>query len=646
MTKKMKNPLSVYIVAILKLLLDAALIVVFSDKLTAWKVFDEIPGLHNRVLTLAKDYLKLDLQISLRTFFILCAAAFAVLYLLLLATLKIRRKTGYLLFSLLFVFDAVFLMQPAKTLMLFVLCSLILLCLRIRGSWRYVPVFALIAGYALWRNVYLLGILPLFLLAIIWRRSDKWGFRAFLVLVTAVCLLYQFGFLEMLLHARGSAGGATFLQNLYEDEEIVGHISYFLINYAAIVGRILFPYEVFTKSTHHAWPFFFLQIGALALYIRTFLYLIDVDFRKGHYKEDDRIQHDVLSFILSFIAVQALCEPDLGQVFRHMTGLMPCYLYLLFEANHRHYKPAILRDFAGTCPLIFFHCGGEDYVYDVLEKAGKVCGSRNVILLGDEANRGFSTNWYRAEDYLKEAAEEFHQIFRHIGRDGGEDFEKTCFDRHFALAAFCREKGIEECFFLDSDVLLYQNPVENHDPALGFGCCNAKLPTSLGEAAAPHFLYWKTAQLENFLQFIIRVYSSESTWLEDVSRISESEAYSNKEITDGTLLTAWKRISEGRSKDFAFCNFSTIVNGQTCDYCLTSADNAVQDEYVMSRLCGTKKLHFHKGTPILTTGDGQKVTARLLHCKDKKEAYTDLLAKGSNFAPAYVLRRIGHWIMR
>lgn len=634
-------------VAVLKLLLDAVLIYAFSDKLTEWKVYDEIPGLHNRVLTLAKEYLNLDLHMSLHTFYIICAVAFAVLYLVMIATLKIRRKGGYLLFSLLFPFDAIFMMQPAKTLVIFVLCCLILLCLRIKSGWRYLPVFALIASYAVWRNIYLLGILPLFLLAIIWRKSDKWGFRAFLVFVAAVCLLYQFGFLDMLPHARGNAGGATFLNNIYEDEEIFGHISYFLINYAAILGRVVFPYEVFTKSVHHAWPFFFLQIGALLLYIRTFLYLIDVDFRKGHYKEDDRIRHDVLSFILSFVAIQALCEPDLGQVFRHMTGLIPCYLYLLFEADNHYYKPAISREFAGTCPVIFFHRGGDDYVYDVLEKAGKVCGSQNVILLGDEDNRGFSTNWYCADDYLKENAEKFHQIFRHIGMEGASDFERTCFDRHFALAAFCKEKGIEECFFLDSDVLLYQNPIENHDTTLSFGCCNAKLPTSLGEVAAPHFLYWKMPQLDRFLRFVVQVYSSESNWLEDVSnQNAESEAYSNKEITDATLLTAWKRINISRNHEFVFRNFAEITDEQTCDYSLTSADNAVQDEYLMSGLRGTKKLQFRKGAPILTTKEGQKVTAKLLHCKEKTEPYAHLLAKGSNFGPAYLLHRIGYAIMK
>lgn len=646
MKKTLKNPLSVYLAAITKLVLDAILIVAFADKLTAWKVFDEIPGLHDKAVTLAKSYLHIDLTISLRAFFLLCAAGFAVLYLLLIATLRIRNRTGYLLYSLVFVFDAIFLMQPAKTLVLFLLCTLVLLCLRIKGSWRYVPVFALIAGYALWRNIYLLGILPLFFLAILWRRSDKWGFRAFLLMVVSFCLLYQFGYLQMLPHARGYEGGATFLNNRFEDEELMGHVSYFLVNYAVILGRILVPYEVFTKSACHAWPFFFLQLGAIVLYLRTFLYLIDVDFTKGNYREDDRIQYDALAFVLSFVAILALCEPDLGQVFRHMTGLTPFFLYLLFEANHRHYKPVLSREFAGTCPVIFFHHGDEDYVYDAIEKAGRICGSQNVILLGDKSNQGFSTNWYCSEDYLKEDAKKFHQFFRHIGREGADDFEKTCFDRHFALASFCREKGITECFFLDSDVLIYENPLNYRDASVCFGCCNAKLPISLGEVAAPHFLYWKTAQLEQFLKFVVRVYSSETKWLEDVSnQVPEADGYSNQEITDGILLTAWKRISEEQNPDFVFRDFSMITDECTCDYSLTSADNEIMDEYVMNRLLGIKKFHFEKGLPILTAKDGRKVTARILHCQNKKEAYTSLLVKASNFTPMYLLRRIGHKIM-
>lgn len=641
--RQRRNPRSVYLAALCKLCLDALLIVLFADRLTEWKVFGEVAGLYEKTSAFLEK--TLHVSVGIRTFFLAGAVLWALLYLLMLSTLKIRNRTGYLYFSLFFIFDAVFLMQPSKTVLLFALCTLLLLLFRLKSGWRYVPAALLLAGYALWMNPYLLAILPLFALALVWRHSEKWGFRLFLLYLIALCLTYQFEYLDFLPHARGTSDSPTFFANLFEDEEIYGHISYYLINYLVTLLRILFPVELFFRSTPHSCLFFPVQLGALLLCFRTVWYLLDVDWKR-EVRPNDRMTHDVLTFVLSFVALQAVYEPDLGQVFRHMTGLTPCYLYLLFEANHRHEKPFVERSFSGTCPVIFFHRGGEDYVYDALQKAGEICGSQNVILLGDEANRGFTSNWYPADAYLGERAQKFHEVYRHISEHHSEEFEITCFDRHFALYEFCAEKEIPSCFFCDSDVLLYHNPAEDDYSCVDFACCSAELPVSLGEASSPHFTYWRQEYLSQFLDFVTHVYSSQTAWLEDVSKqASESETYTNTDISDTVLLTAWKRIITGQDKAFTFRNHDEISDGRVCDHNMTSSDNEKTGQFRYSRALGIKKLRFRKGEPVLTTTEGEKVAATVLHCQAAREAYTYPLTRGSNCKLWYWLNRVGHKLM-
>ncbi len=618
-----RNVFSVYAAAIVKLALNAGLLALFADKLTEWKVWEDATGLTRPQ----------------------AALLFALLYLLMLATLPIRNRIGYLYFALLFPFDALFLMQPTKTLLLFAFCTVLLLVLRLKTPLRYVLAALLLAAFSLWQNPYLLIILPLFSLALLWRRSEKWGFRLFLFYLLVLCVAYQFEALDFLPHARGTSGGATFLNNLFEDEELYGHISYFLANSLAILARILFPIEVLFKSARHAWVFLPIQLGALFLYGKTIRYLIDVDW-KNPVRSGDRMLHDVLNFVLCFVAAQSIYEPDLGQVFRHMMGLTPCFLYLLFEANRRHERPFVQRDFTGSCPVIFFHRGGEDYVYDVLRQACKVCGGQNVILLGDEANRGFTSNWYAADDYLGERAKKFQEVYSHISENLTEEFERTCFDRHFALYEFCAQKGISRCFFGDSDILLYHDPTQDDYSAVDFACCTAQLPVSLGEASSPHFTYWRLTYLSQFLDFITQVYTSQKAWLEEVSKQpSASGEYQNGDITDTVLLTAWKRILTEQGGTLAFRNHNAVNDGRVCDHNLTSADNAKVGQFRYSSLLGIKKIRFRNHIPMLTQTDGTPVAATLLHVQTARDYYTYPLAHESGCKLWYLLNRIGHKLM-
>ena len=601
-SEKVRNRLSVYVIACAKLLLDAVLIFFFYDKLKSWDIFGNLLMRYIR-FTLVSVKL-IHIKLSFREFWLLFAAAFAILYLLMMTQLQVRNKGTYLLFSLFYIFDAVFLMQPTKTLLLFAMLVFFLHILRKETPLRYVFFLAAIGLYGWFINRFVLILIPVYLIVFIWRKSDRFGLRVLLLSVVGICVLYQLSRLAFLPYARPDSTAASRIANLFPEDNIIPHVSYYLLNLLYIFAKLLFPFDVIGKCFRHVWVLPFLQLTAVFIFLRAFWYQIDADWKHG-IRHRDVMTQDVLVFLFSYVLIQSIYAADYHSAMNEMMGLVPFYFYLLFESDHRPYKMRAERDFKGTRPVIVCHQGNEDYVYDCLRQAGKVCGGENIILLGDEKNQGFCSNHYLFSDYCGEEAEHFREIYTHLSDSRSYEFELRCFIRHFALYDFCRKHNIRECFFLDSDVLVFEDLTKLPLNGTDFACCNLELPVTLGENDSPHVLYWKIDRLRQFLDFLLHTYSSETKWLEEVRRRETGSTGNPKgDITDMTLLTAWRRISSEYDSTFRSRNLAVTTNDLVFDLSLTSANNSVENEFVFDRSRKIKKVTFCNGVPFFTRADG------------------------------------------
>ncbi|GED71106.1 hypothetical protein BRE01_48080 [Brevibacillus reuszeri] len=111
-----------------------------------------------------------------------------------------------------------------------------------------------------------------------------------------------------------------------------------------------------------------------------------------------------------------------------------------------------------TLPIIFMHRGDDDYLTFSLRQAKLSNPHSPVYLLGKEANRKFATAGIIHEqlDNHMTTAKAFAQVYQHMHVMSYE-YNLFCFQRWFILRDFMRKNGMQSCFYLDSDVMLYTN---------------------------------------------------------------------------------------------------------------------------------------------------------------------------------------------
>lgn len=624
-----RNTYKIFLLGILKLAWNGLLIFLLYDRLKTFGIYDDVPELY---LSL-KDRLG---GLTYRDFLLAGAAVSAILYMLALTQIRIRNRSGYALFAVLFVLDGFILLMPTVELVTVAFCILLLLLLRLKSNWRYLACALLVVVYALLLSPYALLVIPVYAIVRLWQKDANWGIRVAIVLILAFCVLYQAGYLMFLLDLRPETSNPYLFDKIFATESYPGHASYYLIDYLSVLARLLLPYGLLTNGLSWSMLYAVVAVGLTIFLIYNMYYLLTLDWKQPM-SRDNRLLADVTAIFLILFATHAIYEQGYVAFYRHLFTYYPLLLYLFFGANRRAPKPQLERDFTGTRPVIFFHKGADDYVYDVLDHAGKVCGHRNIVLLGDESNRGYTSNWYSFDDYCKGEAEEFAQIYNHISETSYE-FELTCFQRHFALYAFMQEKGIEECFLCDSDVLIYENLSELPLDDIDFGCSSANYSVCLGECASPHCTYWSSTRLRQFLDFVIHVYKARTDWLMDVSK-KQKEELADGNITDMILLTAWRKIVDDYDANFRYRNFDRIEDGHVFDHRLSSPDNLVTNEYRFSKMLGIKLVRFIKKQPYLYTQDKTPIKACTLHCQDCKH-YVRLLSRRKNGRAAYVLSRM------
>src|SRR5437870_5654360 len=108
-----------------------------------------------------------------------------------------------------------------------------------------------------------------------------------------------------------------------------------------------------------------------------------------------------------------------------------------------------------SIPIVFFHKGDAWYLWYTLRQARLTNPEAPIYLLGDVHCRRYD----RFAEFVDlrpydAAAREFAGLYVHLSTNHA-DFELVCFQRWFVLREFMREKGLDRCVYLDSDVMAY-----------------------------------------------------------------------------------------------------------------------------------------------------------------------------------------------
>lgn len=108
-------------------------------------------------------------------------------------------------------------------------------------------------------------------------------------------------------------------------------------------------------------------------------------------------------------------------------------------------------------PIIFIHKGNSWYLTYTLYQAHVTNPDSPIYLIGDNDTKHFP-KWVTHISYSQydSYSQKLRDVYQHKSILG-KDFELLCIERWFVLYEFLVDKQIDNCIYLDSDILVYSN---------------------------------------------------------------------------------------------------------------------------------------------------------------------------------------------
>ena len=259
-------------------------------------------------------------------------------------------------------------------------------------------------------------------------------------------------------------------------------------------------------------------------------------------------------------------------------------------------------------PIVFIHAGTSPYLpITLLQVAHASPGSRRVLLgdggswqLGQLAERAPMAHFWRRATVLG-------QTFVNLSTNAS-DFELVCLQRWCCLLEWMEHEKVEQCLYLDSDVLLYQ-PAEvlatTLPPHTGM--------TVAGISAHTNFVMDR-AILAAFCDHILNAYASASAIAalrEEYRVFSLTNAAGG--ISDMSFLSSFRDSHPG-----AVADISSPQGGTAFDITINYTAHYEADTR------GLKRISWQHGLPYAhQIQTGEPVQMATLHFQGASKAYID-----------------------
>jgi len=261
--------------------------------------------------------------------------------------------------------------------------------------------------------------------------------------------------------------------------------------------------------------------------------------------------------------------------------------------------------------LIAFFGHAPEYLKIALQSAADF--NNQVILVGDEANRGF---WKDHWDTSRSRLVKFDEFKRSYVKmtDYPEHYEMSFWRRPFAVEMWMRSEGVDRVWLLDSDVVTFADYSRDVMPSLPSECCAALMAPQNQDnfiwAVTLHFSYWTLDALTDFTSFCIEAYRDPGirSKLETKYRW-HVENQKPGGICENTMLYLW-----GERYGNRIWNLAKVYNGVVGDMQISSPNNYIRQEYEMHR--GFKKLTFKDDIPYgFNRILGENIRFLCIHCQ-------------------------------
>lgn len=228
------------------------------------------------------------------------------------------------------------------------------------------------------------------------------------------------------------------------------------------------------------------------------------------------------------------------------------------RANAQSDEPAKRRNTASTgfLPIVFIHKHNAEHLKYSFAQAKKSNPGSTVFVLGDDSNNQYDgVEHHQFRDYFGGAAR-FEEIYKHYSTHP-IDFELICFQRWFILREFLTANKIDQCVYLDSDVLLYADVTEDLKKFARFDF------TLCWNTIGCVFFLNRMEGLENFCHFMMDIYSKKDAYHYD-KMVSHFAARRKNQLPGGacdmTALQLYNEINFGQVGEA-----SHVIDGSVYD---------------------------------------------------------------------------------
>lgn len=262
-------------------------------------------------------------------------------------------------------------------------------------------------------------------------------------------------------------------------------------------------------------------------------------------------------------------------------------------------------------PVVYIHSGAQNYLRCAIESARKL--NSEVVLLGNEANKSFSNQWFDMDELAGERYEAFKKTYVHMSTNPYE-FELVCFKRYFSLLAYMEREKVERCVMVDSDILTYCS----YDDIECFRKYDfvASIPLNQNEfdwCVGPQVLGITYEALKDLVTYIEVMYTQHLNVLEQKYDYHRNEHIKGG-ICDMSILYLW-------AKDSQYTVFNLLKHD------VLYFDNSIQSKEErnglttkMNKILGIKKINCVDGRLSVQMENGSCIPAATLHFQGSAKA--------------------------
>jgi hypothetical protein len=285
--------------------------------------------------------------------------------------------------------------------------------------------------------------------------------------------------------------------------------------------------------------------------------------------------------------------------------------------------------------IVFIHQGNEDYLSVALQCARRSNPEADIFLIGDESNDVFDfVRHFNIKDYF-DGANQLAKVYKHFSSNSYQ-FELFCIQRWFILRDFMHRQNLSDCFYADSDVLIFADLKVEWQKF-------SRFDFTLSEGMCGHNSFWNSREaLDNFCSFVENIYSRKD------------------QLHYDKMINIWEEIRRGGNAggicDMTFLGFyrlahpekvgemTAIIDGSTYDHSISSDRNG-DVTFVMQG--GVKKIFWKDGDGrpwgLLQGSKDQFVAFNTLHFQGRAKLRMERVFLRKKMKPSFIffLKRLG-----